>query len=160
MSIPNQDPIQNLMRNPRIKECMCDPYNRCIEAGKISWDNRVDTFVHVRFDGCICRDLPVSRCDCVIFRVRLGNQKSVMFVIEVKECNPDLTEVREKIQYCIDEMIELLPHPRNQFRIIPVLCASAFHGLNHRAFFNYRVKIFGGKTVIRKRLHHEDINSL
>ena len=83
-----------------------------------------------------------------------------MFAIEVKERNPDITEVRDKIQYCVDTMANYLPNPKNQFDIIPVLCAQNFSGFKRRALLSYRVKVFGEKTLIRKRFHGQDINSL
>lgn len=82
-----------------------------------------------------------------------------MFVVETKEDNPDLSEVQEKVQYCIDEMMAILTRPQG-FRIVPVLCASSFRGLDHRAFLCYRVTIFGEKTLICKRFHSESINDL
>jgi hypothetical protein len=83
-----------------------------------------------------------------------------MYVIEAKQGNPDLSEVQAKIQYCLDTMTNILQNCTNLFRIIPVLCASSFHGLNARAFFSYRVTIGGDKMLINKRLHRESINSL
>lgn len=152
--------LQSLVHNPRIEGCICDPHRECVEAGKISWDNCPGAyFFHVRFDGCICTDLPEKRCDCIIFRFLSGSQ-AVMFAIEVKEGNPNLREVQAKIQYCVDIMISLLPNPKNQFVVIPVLCARAFCGLNYRAILSYRIKVFGEKMIIRKRFHHQDINSL
>lgn len=142
-----------------LKDCICDPYDRCIESGKISWDNCAEAdFLHIRFDGCICKDSPNKRCDCIIFR--FGLNVPVMFVVEVKEGNPNITEVREKIQYCVDTMINFLPNPKNQFVIIPVLCAQDFSGLKNRAFLSYRIRVFGVKTLIRKRTHSQDINVL
>lgn len=83
-----------------------------------------------------------------------------MFAIEVKEGNPDITEVRDKIQYCVDTMIKILPNPKEQFVIIPVLCAKNFSGLKRRALLSYRIAILGEKTPIKKRFHGQDINSL
>jgi hypothetical protein len=157
--IPVQVTAQSIVQHPSLRQCICNPSQECIEADKICWDNGVDVFVHVRFDGCLCRDLQIKRCDCVIFRFESGRRKPTMFVIETKERNPQLSEVQEKIQCCIDQMIAVLVHPRS-FRIVPVLCASAFRGLGHRAFLSYRVTIFGEKTIIRKRLHFESINDL
>jgi hypothetical protein len=83
-----------------------------------------------------------------------------MYVIETKEKNPNLSDVQSKIQYCIDQMIGILSITSNYVRIVPVLCAGSFHGLDNRAFFGYRVLIFGKKSVIENRFHHEDINEL
>lgn len=118
------------------------------------------TFVHVRFDGCIIKDLPQQRCDCVIFRFEQNVSKPVMYAIETKEGNPDLREVQAQIQYCLDEMQVLLQSTSDILRVVPVLCASAFHGLDMRAFFGFRVSVFGRKTMIEKRFHEEDINEL
>lgn len=151
--------MEFLSSQPALKDCTCDPYNKCFEPGKISWDNCPEaTFLHIRFDGCICINSLNKRCDCIIFRFGLNNP--IMFAIEVKEGNPDITEVRNKIQYCVDTMINFLPNPKNQFVIIPVLCAQDFSGLKNRAFLSYRIKVFGEKTLIRKRFHGQDINSL
>jgi hypothetical protein len=114
----------------------------------------------VRFDGCIVTDLPQQRCDCVIFRFEPNVSKPVMYAIETKEGNPDLREVQAQIQYCVDEMQALLQSTSDILRVVPVLCASAFHGLDLRAFFGYRVVVFGRKIVIEKRLRGEDINEL
>lgn len=150
-----------LRQNTRISSCVHDPHTECIESGKISWDNRSnDTFVHVRFDGCLCRDLPQKRCDCIIFRFEVSNTKPTMYVIETKEGNPDLSDVQGKIQYCIDLMKDILETTSNRVRVVPILCASSFHGLDNRAFLGYRVLIFGKKTVIQNRFHDEDINEL
>ncbi len=82
-----------------------------------------------------------------------------MFAIEVKEGNPNIAEVRDKIQYCVDRMIDFLPNP-GQFVVIPVLCARSFSGLKRRALLSYRIRIFGEKTPIKKRFHDQDINDL
>jgi hypothetical protein len=139
---------------------VCDPYHGCREDGKISWDNRpCAQFLHIRFDGCICRDSAHKKCDCIIFRFE-DPDRPVMFAIEVKDRNPDIVEVQQQIQYCLDTIVEFLPNPKSQFVVIPVLCANAFSGLNYRALFSYRVKVSGVKTRIRKRHHGEDINTL
>jgi len=83
-----------------------------------------------------------------------------MYVIEVKQGNPNLTEVQAKIQYCITVMISLLPNSGRAFRIIPVLCASSFSGMADRALLSYRVTIYGKKLLIQKRRHDESINTL
>jgi len=83
-----------------------------------------------------------------------------MYVIETKEGNPDLSDVQCKIQYCVDSMKDILEGTENRFRTVPVLCASSFHGLDHRAFLGYRVMILGKKTIIQNRFHHEDLNEL
>jgi len=83
-----------------------------------------------------------------------------MFAIEVKEENPNITEVRDKIQYCVDTMIKFLPNPKNQFVIIPVLCAQNFSGLKRRALLSYRIQMFGEKKTIKNRFHGQDINGL
>jgi hypothetical protein len=41
--------------------------------------------VHVRFDGCIVKDLPQKRCDCVIFRFEPNASQPVMYAIETKK---------------------------------------------------------------------------
>jgi hypothetical protein len=117
-------------------------------------------FVHVRFDGCIIKDLPQKRCDCVIFRFEPNVSKPVMYAIETKEDNPDLSEVQAQIQCCLDVMQAILQSNSDVLRVVPVLCASAFHGLDFRAFFAYRVVVFGRKTMIERRLYGQDINEL
>jgi hypothetical protein len=57
-------------------------------------------------------------------------------------------------------MTPLLPNPKSQFEIIPVLCAKSFSGLRKRSFWHYRVKIFGKERLIKKRQHGQDINKL
>jgi len=47
-------------------------------------------------------------------------------------------------------MTPLLPNPKSQFEIIPVLCAKSFSGLRKRSFWHYRVKIFGKERLIKK----------
>lgn len=83
-----------------------------------------------------------------------------MFAIETKEENPDLSEARDQLQTCLDMIIPLLPNPKSQFEIFPVLCAKSFSGLRKRSFWNYRVKVFGKKILIRRRHQGEDINKL
>lgn len=83
-----------------------------------------------------------------------------MYVIEVKEGNPNISIVKEKIQYCLDVMIGLLPNPKNQFAIIPVLCALNLSGLKNRALLSYRVRIRGHGSLIHTRNHGQDINQL
>lgn len=162
MNLPQHPLLHLLMEKSRIKECKCDdPYGNCIEAGKISWDNCPDAcFLHVRFDGCLCRDSSSRRCDCIIFRFGLDNDQTVMFAVEVKESNPNLGEVRDKLQTCVNIMMGFLPDPKDQFRIIPVLCAQAFRGFSYRAVHGYRITVFGEKILIRKRFHGQDINIL
>lgn len=94
----------------------------------------------------------------MVFRF-IANEK-VLFAIEVKEGNPNLTEVKDQLQNGINIMVDLLPNPKEQFTIIPVLCAEDFSGLKRRLFLSYRVKVFGEPTLIRKKHHGEDINTL
>jgi hypothetical protein len=83
-----------------------------------------------------------------------------MFVIEVKQGNPSLGEVQGKIQHSIEAMERILPNSQNGFRIVPLLCASSFHGIDNRAFLSYRVTVHGKKVLIARKLHREDINRL
>jgi hypothetical protein len=83
-----------------------------------------------------------------------------MYVIEVKQSNPNIAEVQAKIQYCINTMISVLPNSDRDFRIVPVLCASSFHGIVNRALLSYRVTICGKRMLIQKRRHSESINIL
>lgn len=148
------------MQNPALSTCFHDPKTQCLQGGDISWDNKIDQYLHLRFDGCICTTEPIKRCDCIIFRFPVSGNKPFMYAIEVKQGNPNLAEVQAKIQYCVDRMMNIVSNCSSSFRIIPVLCASAFHGLNARAFFGYRIAIGGKKVTIRKRLHKESINDL
>ena len=151
--------FQALSQNPVLRRCIHNPKEECMEAVKISWDNCDNaTFLHIRFDGCVCNSSAVKKCDCIIFRFGFG--RSTMFVIEIKEENPDITEVKAQLQTCLDMMIALLPDPKSQFEIIPVLCAKSFSGLRKRSFWNYRVTVFGKKILIKKRQRGEDINKL
>jgi hypothetical protein len=83
-----------------------------------------------------------------------------MYIIEVKQGNPNLTEVQAKIQYCINTMLNILPNSDRDFRIVPLLCASSFHGIINRAFLSYRVTISGKRVLIQRRKHEESINTL
>jgi hypothetical protein len=151
--------FQQLYQNPVLRKCIHDPYEDCIEAGKISWDNcNASTFLHIRFDGCVCKSSAVKKCDCIIFRFGFG--RSTMFAVETKEENPDLPEARAQLQTCIDVMVPLLPNPKSQFEIIPVLCAKSFAGLRKRSFWHYRVRVFGKEILIKKRHYGQDINTL
>lgn len=151
--------VRTKLRNEGLGHCIHNPPSHCIESGNITWDNNVDRYLHLRFDHCVCNDEPVKRCDCIIFRFEQGAIPSV-YVIEVKQGNPNLTEVQEKIQYCLDKVTSLFPNNNADFRVVPTLCASSFHGLEARAFLSYRVKIRGKKVLINKRLHRESINNI
>ena len=142
-----------------MRDCIHNPSEDCIEAGKISWNNcpRAN-YLHIRFDGCICKDSLAKRCDCIIFR--FGINSPVMYAIEVKDGNPNISEVRKKIEYCVDTIAAFLPNPKNQFIIIPVLCARNLSGLKNRALLSYRVKVLGRKSLIHTRNHGQDINRL
>lgn len=83
-----------------------------------------------------------------------------MYIIEVKQGNPNIAEVQAKIQTCIDAMVRFLPHADRDFRMIPLLCAGSFHGIVNRALLSYRVTISGRRTLIQKRRHSESINDL
>jgi len=108
----------------------------------------------------MCNDPLVKKCDCIIFRFGSLNDKPVMFVIEVKGRHPDLHEVKEQIEYCIEEMLNFLPNPKNRFQIIPVLYARRITSfLKHVAFSN-RIKIFGSKVLILMRRYGQDLNEL
>lgn len=83
-----------------------------------------------------------------------------MYVIEVKQGNPNLTEVQAKIQYCVNTMLNILPNSDRDFRIVPLLCASSFHGIINRALLSYRITISGKRMLIQRRKHEESINML
>jgi hypothetical protein len=79
--------FQKLSQNPVLKQCIHDPHKECIEAGKISLDNCDNaTFLHIRFDGCVCNSSDIKKCDCIIFRFGFG--RNTMFGVETKEETP------------------------------------------------------------------------
>jgi hypothetical protein len=83
-----------------------------------------------------------------------------MYVIEVKQGNPNLSEVQAKIQYCINTVLNILSNGNTDFKIIPLLCASSFSSLANRALLSYRVTVAGKRMLIQKRKHEESINTL
>lgn len=162
ISIPRYITDEDIRQHPRVRgtNCLHNPWEDCVKADKISWNNNDDTYVHVRFDGCICRNNMMKKCDCIIFRFGSRHQKPVAYVIETKKSHPDIREVQRQIQTCIDTLTDMLPDCNNLLRIVPVVCARAFHGLGKRVFFGHRVIIYGEKEMINKRLYGQDINAL
>ena len=157
---------ENLLGRPELADCVCRVGTfrdrgrvECRERTRISWDNPNYIFLHFRFDGCICDDPTCNKCDCIIFRLR-NNAKPIMFVIETKGGNPSFSEAKKQIEYCIDTMIELLPNPKTQFKIVPVLCAGRITTFMKEVSLSNKVKIFGEKSPINLRRHPDDINEL
>jgi hypothetical protein len=168
MHIPanTQTLIDFLTNKPELANCIClvgDHEGRgrvaCRENSRISWDSPQYTFLHFRFDGCICCDLHRKKCDCIIFRFR-NNERPTMFVIETKGNNPSFSEAKEQIEYCLEAMTDLLPNPKDQFRILPVLCSGRRTPFMKETSFGNQVKILGKKRPISLCLHTENINGL
>jgi len=152
---------------PEIKKCTCKVgigeeggSVDCQEEGKISWDIEGYAFLHVRFDGCICDDPNRKKCDCIIFRFDLNDSAPVVFVVETKGGNPSFSEVKSQIESCIEFLMRLLPDPKNQFKVIPVLCALRISAFIKEVSLSNKVKVFGDKVPVNLRLHSQNINEL
>lgn len=158
--------IAYLCTRSELKNCVCmagacegQGSVTCQEHGRISWDNPTFLFLHIRFDGCICNDPNYKKCDCIIFRFQ-SRARPTMFVLETKGNTPSFSEVKEQIEFCINKMLPLLPNPKNQFKVVPVLCSSRKTSFMKEASLSNRVTIFGEKVPINLRLYTEDINDL
>jgi hypothetical protein len=131
-----------------------------VELGRIAWDETGYHFVHVRFDGCVCDDPNSKKCDCIIFRFDTSGDNPVVFVIETKGGNPSFSEVKSQIEFGIESITQLLPNPRTQFKIVPVLCALRISAFMKETSLSNKVKVFGKKTPIFLRQHAQNINEL
>jgi hypothetical protein len=159
-NVSMQGLLNHLSQDPRIVGCRCDATGTliCKELGKISWNNPSYEYLHFRFDGCICSDSGVNKCDCIIFRFRSG-QQPVMFAVETKKKKPKFSLAKKQIEFCLAEMIDALPNPKNLFAVTPVICAKKIKGsLKDRALHD-RVNIFGKKRLIVLREYGQDINN-
>lgn len=159
-----QELFDFLYSRPELANCICalgDHNGRgtvdCSELGRISWANPTYQFIHIRFDGCVCNDSRVKKCDCVIFRTRTG-EPPVLFVIETKGSNPSFSEVKAQISYSIEKMLDVLPEPKTQFIVLPILCAGKRTAFMKEACLSNKITIFGKGVPISIHLYDEDIN--
>jgi len=83
-----------------------------------------------------------------------------MFVVETKGGNPSFSEAKKQIEFCIDKMMNLLPNPKNQFQIIPVLCALRISSFMKEVSLSNKVRVFGEKIPINLRRYSQNINEL
>lgn len=148
--------------HPEVSRCKHDPGNAltCIERNRISWNYPGYVFVHFRFDGCICCDVAVNKCDCIIFRLAQGNEKPIMFILETKKKRPSFSTAKRQLETGINTMIEKLPEPKSGFCIIPVLCAKKITSHVKETSLHNKVTIFGKKELIRLRKYGQNINDL
>jgi len=137
-------------------KCICDSSKKCIEKGKIVWDNKRGEFIHFRYDGCICSSNKVQKSDCLIF-FENEEEKIKIFAIEVKDKNPAPREVQSQIQTCLDHMDRLLSTQQNKTVIIPVLCAERYTGTIKRYLQTLKVRCFGKPYNIVPIKHGEEI---
>jgi len=156
-----------LYRDPDVMRCTCGSYDMtCMERGKITCYNGSITFLHVRFDPCMCQNAGTyqeNRCDCIIFAFDQTKRKQGMFVIEVKDRynRPSLTEIKEKIQYCINRMQEILGGHMNSIEVFPILCDEKHSALHAQASMtqHYKVSCYGRKKSIILSHYHQNIAS-
>lgn len=148
--------------HPEVFRCRHEPNNplTCIEHGKISWYHPNFTFIHFRFDCCICCDTAVKKCDCIIFRMGQDREKPVMFVLETKKKRPSFSAAKCQLETGIQTMIQKLPAPKNQFYVVPVLYAKKITGHVKEVALHNRVKIFGKKELVKLRKYGQNINDL
>jgi len=154
----NQNLVHSIAENPKLKDCFCEIKN-CKEKGKISWADSSYSFLHIRFDGCVEKG-PIRKCDCIIFRFRKSPEKTTMFTIEAKEADYNLSEIQEKLQFCVDKMSYALSHKKHKINTVPILCARTHKSASIRSIFSYRVRICGKKKLILLVKHGQNINSL
>lgn len=83
-----------------------------------------------------------------------------MFVIETKGTNPSFSEAKAQIEYCLDKMLALLPEPKKQFAVLPVVCAGRRTAFMKEACLSNKVVIFGKPWPIAVCLYSENINRL
>jgi hypothetical protein len=148
--------------HPEILRCKHDPRNlaKCIEKNKISWDKNGYDFIHFRFDGCICSDNRINKCDCAIFRIATNGERPVLFLLETKKKRPVFTLVHKQLQTGITIMLDKLPNPKTEFIIVPVLLAAKINSHVKEASLSNHVKIFGKKERIKIATYQKNINDL
>lgn len=153
-----------ILDDPSISRCICtNPTTNCEESGKITCSGSTRSFIHVRFDPCMCQEATAKRCDCVIFCFDQSMKKQAMFVIEVKRSynKPSLEEIRAKLQYCIGVMQAILRGRMAMVEIFPMLCSrkhSAFHA--QVAMTKYpKVKCYGTPKSIVLNPYAKNISS-
>ena len=157
--IDQQGLLAHLANFPQIVNCRCNASGVlvCEELDKISWNKLGYSYVHFRFDGCICSSSRVNKCDCIIFRFK-NDEKPVMFAIETKKKKPKFTLAKRQLEYCVETMINALPDPKSQFAVTPIICGKKIGAsLNDHALSNKMV-IFGKPSMIRLRKYGQDIN--
>jgi hypothetical protein len=161
--ITAQSLLQHFHTNhPEVSRCKHNPSNSltCIERSKISWDHPDYVFAHFRFDGCICCDTAVKKCDCIIFRLGQRGEKPIMFVVETKKKRPSFSTAKCQLETGIQIMIQKLPEPKSRFFVIPVLFAQKITGHIKEIALHNRVIIFGKKELVRLRKYGQNINDL
>ncbi len=163
--ISHQQLINYLTSEEELANCVCTLGDHdgkgkveCLERGRISWSDNQFKFLHIRFDGCVCSESTCKKCDCVIFRTK-DNCKPVMFVIETKGNSPSFSEVKAQIETALEKMIGLLPEPKKQFEVLPILCAARRTGFMKDQCLSNKVKIFGKFLPILILLYNENINN-
>jgi hypothetical protein len=146
-----------LSGNVDVMRCTCQPdTSSCEEIGKIKCENSGLIFWHIRFDPCMCQDpctQQENRCDCVIFAFDQTKKRQAMFVIEVKDKfnKPSLSVIKDKIQYCINRMQEILCGHMNSVEVFPILCDEKHSSLCAQASMtkNCKVRCYGKpKSII------------
>jgi hypothetical protein len=164
--ITHQLLLNYLTKNEELVECICKLGDHdgtgkvnCKEKGRISWSDNQSKFIHIRFDDCVCSDFRIKKCDCIILRTK-DNSKPIMFVIETKGNTPSLSEVKAQIETGLEKMIGLLPEPKNQFMVFPILCTARRTAFMKEQCLNNKVKIFGKQLPILILLYDENINNI
>jgi len=142
-----------LLDETDVTKCICaSPATDCKERGKINCFDPILDFMHIRFDPCMCPNVSESRCDCIIFCFDQNKRKQAMFVIEVKSKynKPTLTEVHDKLQYCIETMQKILKGRMTIVETFPILCDEKHSGFLKRVALTEtsKVKCYGSKKSI------------
>jgi hypothetical protein len=83
-----------------------------------------------------------------------------MFAVETKKKNPQFTIAKKQLEYCIEKMANLLPDPKEQFVVAPVICAKKLSGHLKEATMANILTIFGKPRMIALRKYGQDINDV
>ena len=106
------------------------------------------------------RDEPIKRCDCIIFFQFSNDETHIFaFVVEVKDRWYSLTEVKEKIETCIERLTSEINIARSRTVVIPVLYAERHISNARRTFSNYPVRIRGKPQAIKYLKHGDEITN-
>ena len=142
--------IQEFIKENDVMNNFSCESKKCLESGKVVWNNSLGDNIHIRIDGCIFKKgTKIKRCDCfIIFHYDI-NDKIYSFFVEVQESyGYSLRNIAKQLESGIKEIIKMNNLIKEKSIIVPILYSKTHISNAKRVFPFFPIYINGIKKNI------------